>query len=101
MNREEVEERISKAQEYIDGMKLLYDFATTGEQKSQALTYWGFATMIKKSFELHLTTHIQEDIKEFSIKTQEQIAKEREREKTTDWMTHWLKDLANVRGEKS
>jgi hypothetical protein len=52
--------------------------------------------MIKELFELHLTTHIQEDIEEFSTKTQEQIDKEKEREETVDWMTRWLKDQARV-----
>ncbi|MFZ0510157.1 MAG: hypothetical protein WAM14_01010 [Candidatus Nitrosopolaris sp.] len=80
-----VEERISKIQAYIDAIELLYHHPlTTGEQKSQALTYWGFAKMIKELFELHLT--------EPSTKTQEEINEEKKREETVDWMTRWLED---------
>jgi hypothetical protein len=77
-----LEERISKIQTYIDDIELLYHHPlTTGTQKSQALTYWGFAKLIKELFELQLTTKIQQDIN-----------KEKEREETVDWMTRWLKD---------
>lgn len=60
--------------------------ALTEERKTQYMTYWGFAKIIKELFELHITEPVS--------KTQEEIDREKLKEETVDWMERWLKDQA-------
>jgi hypothetical protein len=67
-------------------MEIAIAAALTEERKTQYVTYWGFAKIIKELFELHITEPVS--------KTQEEIDREKLKEETVDWMERWLKDQA-------
>jgi cob(I)alamin adenosyltransferase len=67
-------------------MEIAIAAALTEERKTQYVTYWGFAKIIKGLFELHITEPVS--------KTQEEIDREKLKEETVDWMERWLKDQA-------
>jgi cob(I)alamin adenosyltransferase len=67
-------------------MEIAIAAALTEERKTQYVTYWGFAKIIKELFELHITEPVS--------KTQEEIDREKLKEERVDWMERWLKDQA-------
>jgi hypothetical protein len=86
LDQEKIRKRISEAEEYIRFMEIAIAAAQTEEKRTQCRTYWGFAKIVKELFEHHLTEPVS--------KTQEQIAQEKRKEETVDWMARWLKDQA-------